>query len=821
MTTVQDAHQLEWEARSDLMNPFAEASPAAQDAPVRTIGFAPWSESLTPFTDVTGGPVGESESDRLLAEAFAELRDEAFDEAVAYLTEETEQAVADRFTNESPSSALERERFADAQLSSVRFEAQQYLDALETGLTGMDVESLTDEQLDEVLDRLDPQTSELTPAGEEFVGALVRKAKKAIKFVAKAAKSVGKVAGAVVAKTAKGIGKVAGAVLGPVLKRLRGLINPLLRRVLSFAIGRLPTPLQPAARTLAARITSEAGEEENLDETPMSPTNLTDVEALAESFDAALAEAMTSYGEGDFEGESLESRDSEAGVESRELELLAEARGVLIDRLRTANDEEDLGPAVEQFVPALLGALRLGINLVGRPKVVGFLARYLGQLIRRWVGPKLSGPLSNAIVDTGLRLISLESESGEVGGSRTDEAGPVALASVIEDSVRRLAENEEYIFENEDLMQLAAADAFSQAVATHFPPRFVRPGLQQAPSLGGTFVARRPRSVRTYRKYSRTPEVEVTAPIADALRTFDGSTLGAVLRAAGATFPIRAHMHIYQSAAGTTLPRMIRQDRATSGGGRSNVMASNVHPLTPAAAGLLLREPGLGVAVPPTYLRSRHRIAVGQRFYALEPIGAAGALALPTSATTRAAAARLAPSRAWTVVDLRRLRITVGLYLSEAEAQSIVAAIRQGRGGPALLQALTATYRATDRSASNQQGHFRIVREDSEDFENLAARTGRLLPSGFAEFLRRRLRAWVLPALATWARTNSEAFTRAAAHPDAGVTIRVQLTSVPGLDLLGQTAKAVRGGSFAAGALSALRGTPTITVSIAPGRRRR
>lgn len=810
MTTVQDAHQLEWEARSDLMNPFAEAPPAVQDAPARTIGFAPWSESLTPFTEVTGGPAAESESDRMLAEAFAELRDEAFDEAVAYLTEETEQAVADRFTNESPSSAPERERFADAQLSAVRFEGQQYLDALETGLTGMDVESLTDEQLDEVLDRLDPQTGDLTPAGEEFIGALVRKAKKVVKFVAKAAKGVGKV-----------VGKVAGAVIGPVLKRLRGLINPLLRRVLSFAIGRLPAPLQPAARMLATRITSEAGEEEGLDEAPMSPTNLTDVEALAESFDAALAEAMTRYGAGDFEGESLESRDSEAGVESRELEMLAEARGALIDRLRTANDEEDLGPAVEQFVPALLGALRLGINLVGRPKVVGFLARYLGQLIRRWVGPNLSGPLSNAIVDTGLRLISLESESGAVGGSRTDEAGPVALASVIEDSVRRLAENEEYVFENEDLMQLATADAFSQAVATHFPPRFVRPGLQQAPSLGGTFVAQRPRSVRTYRKYSRTPEVEVTAPIADALRTFDGSTLGAVLRAAGATFPIRAHMHIYQSAAGTTLPRMIRLDRATAAGGRSTVAVSNVHPLTPAAAGLLLREPGLGVAVPSTYLRSRHRIAVGQRFYTLEPIGAVGALALPTSTTTRAAAARLAPSRAWTVVDPPRSRITVGLYLSEAEAQSIVAAIRQGRGGPALLQALTAAYRATDRSASSQQGHFRIVREDSEDFENLAARTGRLLPSGFAGFLRRRLRAWVLPALANWARTNGEAFARAAAHPDPGVTIRVQLTSVPGLDLLGQTAKTVRGGSLAAGALSALRGTPTITVSIAPGRRRR
>lgn len=810
MTIIQDTRELESQAQYEpMMTPFAEAMPAAENGPARAVGFELWSESVTPFTEATERAAAESQSDRMLAEAFAEIRDEAFDEAVAYLTEETEQAVADRFTNESPSSARERERYADAHLSAVRFEAQQYLDALEAGLTGMDVESLTDEQLDEVLDRLDPRAGELTPAGEEFIGSLVRKAKNAVKFVVKTAKNV-----------AGTVGKVAGAVLGPILKKLKGLINPLLRRVLSFAIGRLPAPLQPAARALAARITSEAGEAQSVDEGPMSPTNLTDVEALAESFDAALAEAMTGDAT-EFEGESFEGFDTEADAGGRELEMLAEARGELIDRFRTANDEEDLGPAVEQFVPALLGALRLGINLVGRPKVVGFLARYLGQLIRRWVGPNLSGPLSNAIVDTGLRLITLESESAQAGESRTEEAGPIALATVIEDTVRRLAENEDYVFENEDLMQLAVSEAFSQAVATHFPPRFVRPGLQQAPSLGGTFVARRPRSPRTYRKYSRTPEVEVTAQIADTLPTFGGSTVGAVLRAAGGTFPLRARMHIYQAAAGTTLPRMIRLDRGTVGGGRGYVTSSSVHPLTPAAAGLLLREPGLGVAVPSTYLRSRHRIAVGQRFYVLDPIGAVGALALPTSATTRAAAARLAPSRAWTVVNLRRSRITVGLYLSEVEAQEIVVAIRQGRGGPALLQALTAAYREMDRSASSSRGQVRIVREDGEDFEDLAAQTGRLLPPGFTALLRRRLGAWVLPALATWARTNGEAFARAAAHPDAGVTIRVRLTGVPGLDLLGQARSTARSGSIPSGMLNALRATPTMSISVAPGRARR
>lgn len=814
MSMIQDTQEAEWTARFDSRSPFSEIASAASEDGTRALGFSAWTENLTPFADTEAGVLPESEFDRLLSEAFTELRDEAFDEAVSFLAEETEQVVAERFTGEAPSSMAERERFAETHLSGVRFEAEQYLQSLEEGLAGMDVESLTDQQLDEVLDRFAPQTGELSPAGEEFIGKLIKKAKGAVKFVAKAAKGV-------VGGVVKTVGKVASAVIGPVLKKLRGLINPLLKRVLSFAIGRLPAPLQPVARKLAARFVSESGDSEadmEFESAGPSSTNLTDIEALAESFDAALAEAVVGQVSGEADSESYEGYEAEASVEGRELENLALARGELIDRLRDASGEQDLAPHIEQFVPALLGALRIGINLIGRPKVVGFLAKYVGQLIRRFVGPQLSAPLSNAIVDTGLRLIMLEAESDEASAI-SGEAGSVALASVVEDTVRRLAENEDYVFDNEELMQLATAEAFSQAVASHFPPKFVRPALQQAPSLGGTFVARRPRSIRTYRKYSRTPEVEITAQIADALPTFGGTTLGAALRAAGVAFPVRARMHIYQSAVGTTLPRMVRLDRA-GGSGRGYAATSNVHPLTPQAAGVLLREPQLGVAVPPAFLRSRNRIAVGQRFYLLEPMNAASALALPVATAGRQVAARLAPSRAWIRTDLSRGRIAVGFYLSEAETQRVVAAIRQGNGGNALLQSLNAAFRAMTGAGAAASARPRVLREDSEDSEELLPALRRRMPAQLKALLHRRLAGWVLPALANWVKTNSEAFVRAAAHPDAGVTIRVELSAVPGLGTIAQAAAAaVRGGGAAV--LSALRGTPTIAISVAPGRQRR
>jgi hypothetical protein len=260
----------------------------------------------------------------------------------------------------------------------------------------------------------------------------------------------------------------------------------------------------------------------------------------------------------------------------------------------------------------------------------------------------------------------------------------------------------------------------------------------------------------------------------------------------------------------------VRIDRGGNGGGHGYITTSNVHPLTPQAAGLLLREPQLGVAVPAAYLRSRNRIATGQRFFVLEPLGVAGALALPVSAAGRQVAARLAPSRAWISVDPRRSRITVGFYLSEAETQRIVAAIRKGSGGTPLLQALTAAYRAMEQRAP---GGARILREDGEDFEGFAAKAARLLPAGFRHHLRRRLGGWVLPALANWVKTNSEAFVRAAGHPDTGVTIRVQLTSVPGLSLLGQAAKVA--GAGVANVLNAVRGTPGVSILVTAGRTRR
>ena len=108
-----------------------------------------------------------------------------------------------------------------------------------------------------------------------------------------------------------------------------------------------------------------------------------------------------------------------------------------MDELENLKEGENPAPHVENFLPAVLPALRIATRLIGRPRVVGFLAGFLGKLISNLVGPQHAPALSRAMVDAGLKLLSLEasdeqeSPTRDVGG-RGDGRGdldPRRLAS--------------------------------------------------------------------------------------------------------------------------------------------------------------------------------------------------------------------------------------------------------------------------------------------------------------------------------------------------------------------------------------------------------
>src|ERR1043165_8710703 len=80
-------------------------------------------------------------------------------------------------------------------------------------------------------------TGHLDPEFEEFFGKLLKKVGGAVKSVA--------------SKAIKGVAQLA---LGPALKLIKGAVKPVLKRVLEWAIGKLPTALQPVAQQLAQKL---------------------------------------------------------------------------------------------------------------------------------------------------------------------------------------------------------------------------------------------------------------------------------------------------------------------------------------------------------------------------------------------------------------------------------------------------------------------------------------------------------------------------------------------------------------------------------------
>lgn len=768
--------------------PFADAT-GAEAAETTPLGFLPWTETTTPFAEL---PFGSSEwggeSGEAVAKAFEALRDEQFDETLAELVAETSEAADVRLAGEAPGQlGDQRQQLAEAHLAPVAAEAERCLQRFAEEFQGLDVEAMSPDQLDEVLGRFDPRLGEVSPAGEEFIGGLIKKARNVVSTVVRTA------------------GKVVSAlpVLGPILNKLKGLVRPLLKRVLAMAIGKLPPALHAPARALAKRFGIGEVEADQLleleeedegeafgEEMARTPVSAMDPRSLSESFDAALAESVVG-GESLEEGETFghEERFDAVAEAGTQLEGLAEARSLFAQQLQAAQEGEDLTPAMDQFVPAILPALRLGVRLVGRPKVVNFLSGFLAKLIGRWVGPQLSGPLSSAIVDVGLRVVGLEQGTP---GTMEQEAAPMMLAATVEDTVRRLAEQPEAMLEDEQLLQLAVAEAFEASVAANFPSQLVRPDLQIAPTLGGSFVTQHPRQTYAYKKFSRTPEVTVTHAMASAVHSFRGVTLDASIRALGLSLPLKGRVHIYEALPGTTLPRLASLEQI-GGSAHPRGAYGRLHPLTSAAAATLLREPRLGVDVAGRFLTSRHRIAVGQRFFYLEPVDQTVTVAPRRPAPGTAGSAvtgtcdPASPSETRLHVSVRNAEARLTMFFSEADAQRLAVALtaRPGSHAP-LLKALTTAAFRVSRRLGRTDGAVRMAREDelewfdeaeSEDELRRRPLPGRRrpLPGALRGGVRHQVRAQAVRVLAAWAATGSQEFVRAAQDPACGVTVQVHL----------------------------------------------
>ncbi|MEV8214365.1 hypothetical protein [Leifsonia sp. NPDC077715] len=612
-------------------------------------------------------------------------------------------------------------------------------------------------------------------------------------FFRKFARIVGRVARGAVSLAKKGVslvGKIASWPLRMLFSKLGQLARGLLRGVLNSAISRLPVVLQAPAQQLRVRLFGREaelegegeGETESLGEVAVgehggwsSERALADelegetvwrgaipavggAQELESEFVTTVSRALAAENEAELaqlEAEyAASAAESEAAPGASELDA---ARVTLVRELAELRDGESAGPAIERFLPAILPALRIGIRLVGRQRVINLLASVLDKLIRPLVGPRFATPLTRAFLDIGMKAFTLEASAED-----RELAGASGVASLLEDTLRRVAERGNEVFTDTNRLHSETVAAFSEAVAHTIPSSLIRGDLESRETSGQTDTTwmLRPR-VYWYRKYARVFEITLTPQIAAAITTFGGVRLLDVLRARGVRLPVKVRVHLYETLPGTYLSRISQLEKdvpgMTADGWRQ------FHTLTVAAAGTLLGEPGLGVDVDPRFTRDRSTVAAGQRFFYLQLPGGGGGVA------------KSLPSQAWVTIDARPgqdiIRLT--MYLSEPDAQAVAARARQ-RNTTAFVIALRAAIQAAMYSLkTNPRSRLIFLREASNEAPAAAAGAGAAILNAIISKIVDRLVDAAIRLAADYARAKSDEFVKAVDNPAAGVSIQV------------------------------------------------
>jgi hypothetical protein len=639
-------------------------------------------------------------------------------------------------------------------------QAETMVDNVAQALGAADPASMSEAELDAVFERFESRGTGLEPYFEDWLGGLGKK----LKTFANKALTVAK----------KGLAAFPG--IGALIGKLKALVKPMLDRVLKIAIDKLPPALRPAARQLAQRMlgTGQVKDGPNA----AAPPTVPDVSDIQQQLDLEMASLLFA------EESAREAILAEALYEAEQgdgspIADLHEARARFVDELEQGIDPQE---AMENFIPTVMAVVPIArsvIAVIGRKRVVSYLAGFLAKLISKYVPPEGAKQLSQAIVDAGLRMISLEVPSA----IQAPQLAPEAIAETVQDTVRRVADLDETTFEHSVLFEAAVTEAFHEAAAENFPPQLLIPELHEA-TAPGTWVPMPLRGRhKYYKKYTRVFDAQITPQIADSLKTFGDTTIAAFLKDhLGLVAPVRARVHLYQATWGTSFARIAKLESGVAGlGTAARTAAGQFHPLSMAAAGTLLQEPRLGRDAPGHCRSVRHRIAVGQRFYYLEIPGARAAAPMDR------AGARISRHRSSEVnvtLDFPKDEFRVFVYLSESDAQTIASKVRK-RDMTGVLLAAKRIYEAGVATAlgGDVQRHVKILTEAVAQEEVVGTALGRL-PEHVRRALAKKLIEWIGTAVADHVQGRSAELLAAIEAPADGMTLIVTLVNPPGAPLI-------------------------------------
>lgn len=728
-------------------------------------------------------------------EFLDELYDEEFDEALFEIVNEAAELYEDRFESEYGDPLMQKMQamsLLELHFAPLVQETETFMEALAQEVGQMSPQGTDASELEAFINHYEPR-SQLSPNVENFFGGLLKKV------------------GRVVKKGIKAVGKLG---LKPILERIKALINPLLKKVLGMAINKLPIALRPVAEQLAKRFLKQEAELEAIYEAEDDAEAATpDVSVIQREFDQQIAYLLFSREEREQTVAIANySQSAQQPLAHDPLSALDRARSQFVRQLGELQEGENPTPIVENFLPAILPVLKAGISLAGRTRIVRYLAQLLAKLVHKFIGPQYAPALSQAIVDVGLRLINLEATPED-----ESVAASSAVAATVEDTVRHVATLPEYILENETLLEGFVLEAFEQAAAANLPPVLpervyeMRPELRETVGMKTAWVVQPLRGKKKhYKKCTRVYEITITPYIAKTVKTFCDIPIGEFLQDRFGLLPgraINARVHLYEAIPGTLLSRVCKTETSVPGLGTTAAWR-NLHPLTPAAAGILLGQPGLGREIPPKYLNHQPTTAIGQRLYYLEIPEAR--LQMMPGAPPKLRRIRQVSVRLNFPAD----QISVSVFLSEAVAQAIAVDLR----GRAIAKAISRVRAVIENRlatilSGKQHSHLKIIHAKVSPNESRGAKL-RSLPSIVREKLNKRLIEWIGQSLSTYLQEKPQDFIAATENPADGVTIKMTFTNPPGFSSL---RKSLRGEPVSLQEMQTATGVPNTNIQIVPG----
>ena len=810
---------------AEYETPFADIQ-TTKDEPkekqMDNYNFSFLTEEDNPFKSTFEPPDSVSNAtphNEAYTELLAELNDPEFETTLYNLAAEAEDTYSSKISNETamgnsfvPYAAQQINQYMDP----LAMESERMIDRVREHFSGNDLADQNEASVEQFFNQLLAENREFSPAQEQFFGSLFKKVKSVVKSEINLAK-----------KGISAVGKL--LPINVILGKLKKLIRPLLERVLKFAINKLPKNFRPYAQTLAKKMLNLETSSVNQTDRNYSPTSA-DLESIQYELDNNIANLVFSSDENESENyiqdylTSPETYERQLSYETGGLDIpdIESARQKFVNDLKNLNEGESPLPAIDNFLPAVILAaqpiIKMAISIIGRPKVINFLAGLLAKLVERYIPKNIAKPLAAKIIDVGMSAIGFETYEA----SRNDLAYE-AIANTIEETINNMGPMNEALLDDQENLTSLALESFEDAAADNFPSSYIKEEARKTKQPGLWVLKPRKGPRHYYKKFTHVFSVNIEPGTAKSITSFKGVPLANFLRdklGLDASKPIQARVHLYEAIHGTLLSRISRSENISGLGKAQPFGWVQLHPLTVQAASLLLSEPRLGKNVPEQYLKSRHKTFVGERLYYLEINGAK--LKLPlilkrkiemTGTVGKVEGEKVVVPRSSDiqgVINLIRSEIRFNYYFSEEDAKSIVEKLnRNDYLGASLTIRHSVKNVLNDLLIRNVSHKVKIVHEavpemyiDNISEENfalpaaigaLALNAGKDVLKKVVEKLVEKVADLAYKAVINYFKARAAEFKQAQALPDDGVTVKIIWSNIPGMSSIRAIINAIRG----------------------------